>query len=62
MPYELDGEAASVAVPESTVFLSDEQVSNLSNIVPSLDESENYGIDLYIAALYYVQRLILTSE
>ena len=46
MPYELDGEAASVAVPESTVFLSDEQVSNLSSIVPSLDESENYGINL----------------
>ncbi len=59
MPYELDGEAASVAVPESTVFLSDEQVSNLSSIVPSLDESENYGINL---ALYYIQRLILTSE
>lgn len=50
-----DNQVESVDVPDTVVDLSDEGYSYLTSLVSPLDSSSNYGIDVYLTALSYVQ-------
>ena len=56
MPEDLGDDAESVAVPESLIEISDECREDLTTQVPPLTDSTNYGVDLYLAALEFIQQ------
>ena len=50
-------EPDSVAVPQGRFHLSDQIQLQLHTIVDPLQESDNYGIDLYLAVIEYIHSM-----
>ena len=50
-------EVQSVSVPESTITLQVGELSRLHSDINPLQESDNYGIDLYLSAIEFLRSL-----
>ena len=53
LPVDYSG----LEIPEGAFTLTPEQLSNLQQMVYPLSESNNYGIDLYEEALFFINNL-----
>ena len=52
-PIPLDDDN-TVVIPNCNHQLDEDQLEELSNTVDPLDQSQNYGIDVYLSALQFV--------
>ena len=52
-----DGED-QIETPESTIQLTNEQLTHLQATINPLSDSDNYGIELYVQTLDIVQQML----
>lgn len=57
-PIPHTAEVDAVEVPETECPLTEEQFDELGSMVSPLADSTNYGIDLYLSTLSFVQHCI----
>ena len=57
---EEEGDADQITVPESDFVLSEDDYEKLQEVQP-LANSQNYGIDLFNAAVSYVEDNLIVS-
>ena len=55
MPWEDFDDQSSVAVPETDMPLSEERRQELTGLIDPLSESCNYGIDILLEVLAFLQ-------
>ena len=58
LPAAADDERDAVEVPDTDCPLCDADQAELQRTISPFGPSENYGIDLYLATLSYVQQKI----
>lgn len=51
-------EGEGVPIPRSTIELHEEQFQQLQNLVNPLSESTNYGIDLYLETIHFLDTIL----
>ena len=54
-PISMDNDAEQVTVPDLCCPLTEEQYAHLQGTIAPLDNSHNYGIDLYTAVMELVE-------
>lgn len=60
LPQE-ENEADQVEVPPCECPLTEEQYRQLQDNIPPLAESPNYGIDLYLDCLSFIENIMIRS-
>lgn len=54
-PLSMDGDVESVQIPPIENRLSDDDYSELARAVSPLDQSDNYGLDIFFTTLTFVK-------
>ena len=60
-PLPTDEETSEVEVPQTFCPLNDEDEAELTRTVSPSAQSNNYGIDLYLATLSFVQHKVYST-